>query len=339
MATLRFMIHCAAFVLGSTFIAASIPIPVMDVAGLVEKADTIIIGQVISVVEKGTQTMEINGKATLVHAMAGEVHVDQTLKGLTQSPTLIFHFSWPDEPLGYTGVARNTYRIVFLTKTSSGYAFASPYYPSIVAMPGVTLRDVSTLENIIYQLAAVLSSNLIPEQKREALYVLQTIRIPAATEILERVLDDKNVELRLIADAALLERNNLGGLQIAEVALTNRPPQLPNYLFHNLNYAIAQGVRDQRSVPVLNRLLQVSDVETRRAAASALWHIASHSAVPGLVRALNDQDFEVRYYAVIGLAEITGQLDWHPNEEIFRAEEVKYLQHWRQWAQMNYPSS
>jgi hypothetical protein len=57
-----------------------------------------------------------------------------------------------------------------------------------------------------------------------------------------------------------------------------------------------------------------------------------------LATTLDDTDFEVRYYGVTGLAEISGQLEWHPNMEVFRAEEARYLRHWRDWARAKYPA-
>jgi len=319
-------------------IASASPIPVMNIAQLVERADLVVIGEVVLVVEKSAQDIEINGKTTKVHTMVGEIHVDRILKGFMNTPSLTVEFQLPDEPVGYRGLAHGSYRMVFVTKTPSGYVFVSPYYPSTTAIPGVPLREGSPPENVSYELGAVLrSANATADQKQEALYALQALRVSAATAILEHGLEDKSLVLRLIAAAALLERNDLAGLQTAEAALTNRPSGVPNHLFHNIDYAIAEGVRDERAVSLLDRLLRLPDEETRRAAASALRHIGSQSAAPSLVRALNDQDFEIRYYAVVGLAEITGQLDWHPNEEIFHTEESKYLQHWREWGRVNYP--
>jgi HEAT repeat protein len=143
----------------------------------------------------------------------------------------------------------------------------------------------------------------------------------------------------LVVSAALLERNDISGLPISEDALTKQASTVPGYLIHNLDYAISQGVHDDRAIPVLARLLLLPEVETRRAAASALWHTHSRSAVSGLIQALNDEDFEVRYYGVVGLAEITGELEWHPNMEVFHQDETKYLQHWREWSNANDPAT
>jgi len=79
-------------------------------------------------------------------------------------------------------------------------------------------------------------------------------------------------------------------------------------------------------------LLGAGSVEVRRSAAHALRNIADSAGVPALVRALDDPDRDVRYYAVTGLAKITGQDDWLPSLPLFESEEQKYVAHWREWA-------
>lgn len=322
-----------------SIIASSVPIPVMDIADLAERADLVAIGQVILVTQKDTRTVELNGTATRVRVMAGEMRVDHTLKGAINATQLSFEFELQDTSGGYSGIAPASYRMLFLKKTNSGYSFVSNYYPSVVAIPGIPPGDGGTLDNISLQLESVVKdAHSDISRRQEALYALRTLQIPRATAALERALQEKSIDLQLVAAAALLERNDTAGMQIAEAALTKRPPAIPGYLLHNLTYAISEGVRNDRAVPALARLLQLPDIETRRAAASALWHTHSDAAASALAAALNDQDFEVRFYSVIGLAEITGQSEWHPNMEVFHGDETRYLEHWRNWAQENYPS-
>ncbi len=55
-------------------------------------------------------------------------------------------------------------------------------------------------------------------------------------------------------------------------------------------------------------------------------------AVESLVIALNDNNRQVRYEGVIGLAELTGQDQWAPAIGTFESDEQKYLDHWKEWA-------
>jgi hypothetical protein len=54
-----------------------------------------------------------------------------------------------------------------------------------------------------------------------------------------------------------------------------------------------------------------------------------------LVASLRDSDFETRYYAVVGLAEITRQKDWRPLMDQFKANQGRYLTYWTNWARAN----
>ena len=88
---------------------------------------------------------------------------------------------------------------------------------------------------------------------------------------------------------------------------------------------------------MLARFLDSADVIVRRSAAQALRAIASKTAIEPLVKALEDDDWEVRWVAVMGLAGIVGPnkngQSWYPAYDGFKNDELKYLQHWREWAQ------
>jgi hypothetical protein len=51
-----------------------------------------------------------------------------------------------------------------------------------------------------------------------------------------------------------------------------------------------------------------------------------------LSKLLYNSDKEIRYEAVMGLAEITGQGSWGPAVNIFNSDEQRYLTYWREWA-------
>jgi HEAT repeat protein len=139
--------------------------------------------------------------------------------------------------------------------------------------------------------------------------------------------------LSLDAVAGLLERNDITALGAAKEALSKPASELSARLLHNLSYSISEGVTDPDAIPVLNQLSGSSHTEVRRAVASALMHIKSSTSKDVQIRLLSDADFETRYYAAAGLAESTGQKEWHPSMEQFRAEEWRYVNHWRETPQ------
>jgi HEAT repeat protein len=82
---------------------------------------------------------------------------------------------------------------------------------------------------------------------------------------------------------------------------------------------------------MLVRLLKSPSAEIRSAAAEGLWRTRSQEAVVPLLSMLVDPDAKVRYFSVVGLAEITGQLEWRPNPDDFAASGKNYVQHWIEW--------
>lgn len=329
----RLRLACTVSVLLYVLSTEATLVPTLDLDNLTNDATLIVVGRITSVQEAGKTTAQTGNRSVSAVAMVAELRVDQILKGTQTISPLRFHFTLPDEFIGWRSVTPLSYRIFFLAGNPGELRVANLYYPSVVAVPGTESRGETTIECIIDQLGAVLESSNTPmEQRREAVFTLNSTRSPAAIRALRRAAEVKDVNLRLSVAAALLEHNDISMLKFAEDALLKPNPTLSPDLVHNLSYAIFEGVKDDRAIPSLTKLLHAGNVEARRAAASALIHTAFTSSIDPLLSALNDPDRDVRYYSAIGLAEITGQSDWRPNMDEFISDEQHFVNHWRDWA-------
>ena len=305
---------------------------------LVDSADVIVIGRVQGVRESSSSAdVEIRGKLFRAKVMIGEVVVDKIIKGNPGENKLIFHFSLPISPaggVGYRGIPNESYRLVFLKRSEGDYDFASPYYPSFPAVRDAPIQGETATDQAVSQMSMVVRSpHSSRDDKLAALFALQQVNTPVVSAALHDSLTTDDNVLRLSIAAALLERNDLSALEVGEDALTHPQPEVPTYILENLSSAISKGVKDEHAIPALSRILRKSpDAAARRAAAFALWATESRSAIKPLVGALADSDFEVRYYAVIGLAEITNQSEWRPLMDEFKSNEERYLKHWHDWA-------
>jgi len=309
-------------------------IPALDLDKLTEEASLIAVGEITLLQEEGTTTLLLEDHSVPARAMVAELRVDQVLKGSgnTSSSFLRFHFAVPKDSSGWVRVRPLDYRIFFLKESSDGLTLVSPYYPSLPAVPGREPPEGIPIERVVDQLEAVLVSATTPlEQKQEAVFALSRTKAVAGTRALRKNAEQKDFTLRLSIAGALLERNDISALPFAEAILLDQHPSAPPYLLHNLTYGISEGVKNEEAVPSLIRLLHAPSTETRRAAASALMHISSNSAIAPLMAALSDSDLQVRYYSAVGLAEITGQMDWRPNMDDFISDQQRYLNHWREW--------
>jgi HEAT repeat protein len=308
----------------------SAPVPGLNLSQLVGGADVIVAGSLLAIEDSGTTYADVSGSRQVVHQMTGPIQIGVVLKGTAPIPALTLRWILPEESYGYTGVPEHIYRLIFLHRSGSTYGLASVYYPTLPAIPGIKMEGATALDRVINQLAAVVHSGAGNAQDRiEAINALGTVENLNVTSTLRDVLSDRARSVQLQAATVLLEHNDISALPLAEATLSRPRSDVSPYLVHNLLYAISGGVRDEKAIPGLSRLVKSRDVETRRSAASALRNTGSRLAIDPLIAALGDEDFEVRYYSAIGLAEITGQNEWRPLMEEFKKNEQKYLAHWR----------
>lgn len=312
----------------------------LTLSAQIERSEVIVVGAIISVRQVDMTEVAIAGRSVPAKLYEAEVHVDRALKGHAPPSPLFVRFPIEDNPAGgsgrYRGVAAPSYRIMFLRPLGSHFAFTDPQFPSLPAEPGPPLTSPDVVSAVVQELARVISSpNAEEMNKLEVMYRLESVPLPAVTDIFQRQLSAIDPVLRATAVSALLQRNSLQALAVARELVMNPPPNVPDYLIGNIASAIGRGVKDEKAIPILADLIRAPDARTRRSVAYALRNTASRQAIPALVAALNDSDREVRYYAVIGLGEITNQPDWRPLMEDFLANEKKYLQYWRAWATEN----
>jgi hypothetical protein len=309
---------------------------VPDLPALVEAASVVAVGRVTSVRQVGTTEVVVGETRLPAKLMTGEMIVNRELKGPGGLTRVVFGYVLPLSPaggVGYREIPIGPYRLAFFRLADHEYEFVNPRYPSFPAIPDVASSGSRLIDRVTQQLAAVIGSTACTtDEKIQAMFSLQRVRSPLLTSVLKQAAAPTSEEIvRLTAVAALLERNEVDALAIAEPVLLQPSAKLPPYLSQNLASAIARGIRDEKAVPSLAHLLHAPAAETRRAAASAMRDIGSRASLRPLSTALDDSDVEVRYYAVIGLAEITRQGDWRPLLPEFQSNEQKYLDHWREW--------
>jgi hypothetical protein len=309
-------------------------VPALDLDQLTQASDLIVVGKVASLRQIGITNLPLDSHQVTSRIEKGVISIDRVLKGEVRGGEVSIQFYIPETDIGWPSVTLDSYGIYFLNLRDDGmFVFANPYYPFTIAALGISSTGANAIDRVVAEISAVLSSpRSTSEQRLNALYLLSRSRSPASTASLSSLLNSSEQALRLSAAGALLERNDTHGLSLAVAALLHGSDGVSAVVRHNLSYAVAQGVRDPNAIPDLKKLLASTDPEIRRAAASALMHSQSPDAITPLLSTLADSDFEVRYYGVVALAEITGQMNWRPNMGDFRTDQEKYLKHWREWA-------
>jgi HEAT repeat protein len=194
--------------------------------------------------------------------------------------------------------------------------------------PGSALDQITAMLGLVLQSPQASEANAV-----QALYALGRLRTELADQTLKGALKGSSGAMRLNIARTLVARNDLTGLEAVSTALLN-PKDLSPQLVSNLAGSLA-GLKDPNAVPTLSVLIGTGNTEVQRGAAAALRQSSSPAALEPLSRLLNSSDLQTRYYAVIGLGEITGQNEWAPAFDEFQLHEDHYLLYWQNWARVN----
>jgi hypothetical protein len=330
----RVLLHSACICVLIVSSAVAVGVSALDLDTLTHDSDLIVVGQVMSVHKVDTTHVTVFSQEYRAQVLAGLVHVDRILKGAVPSQTVSFRFYVPETFVGWQSVTPNTYAALFFKSGVNGeLEFTNPYYPSVPALPGSSTSGATAIDQVLETLQAVIyAPNGTLNQKMTALQVMSYSKSGTSTALLRSALNHPEEYLRLEAATALVERNDSSGLTLIVNALMQEPSRIPDGMRQSLAANIATWLTDPKAVPGLARLLKSASAETRRAATEGLWRTHSQEAIVPLLSVLNDADAKVRYFSVVGLAEITGQLEWRPNTDNFNANPRKYLDHWNDWA-------
>jgi HEAT repeats len=325
------------------------PGPSLSIKGLVDPADLIIAGKVERVEQTGTGSMELNGVDYTRLDFQAEMRVDETIKG--GPAPLSFTFSYSTRAVDSVGnvaegsLAPNTYRVVFLKKTATSYAFVSPYFPSIPAAsrscgPNWQIElGEDTYHKVLQRVLSVLCTTSSAEEKRAALWTLSWDEESSAAPFLRAALNLPNVKsdptLRMSIVSDLLHWKDLSVLPLAETDLFDQSVRSPFYPKSNLVLAVSR-LEPQISIPLLARVLKLPEPEERVAAARFLEYTNSQTALDILLSALDDPDREVQFAVMQSLGNLTNQHWWRPRTLDPDSHWSVSIEHWREFgAQRN----
>jgi hypothetical protein len=318
----------------------AMPVPAISISKLTDGATLIAVGEVTSVSEEENATFELEGQVRRARRMLGSLRVDKIIKG-NADKEVSFRFFIPEEFLGYANVQASQFGMFFLRETPEGLVFVSPFYPSILALREGCTAKGRDLERVVAEIDCILKSPAATN--RDLLTTIQYFRtVPPANAIppLRAAARKLRSPFNVLASYILVQHNDVSMLPLLEESLQKSSKLLvqdeDGSSEFNLSVALTY-IKDEGAIPALSRLIVSSDVQTRRDAAGALRHIGTEAIIAPLSPALYDDDWEVRWMAVMGLAGITGDDDeeddqsWYPSHQAFKENEQHYLDHWREW--------
>lgn len=316
------------------FSKATLVLP-LDLDALTREADVIVAGRIGEIREEGSTTLEIADTSVAARQMRAQLEVERMIHGQVPTGDIFFRFALPDAPIGYQGIRRGQFGVFFLRKVAQGYEVMDPYYPFVVTAPGAAAGTGNYVDQVTTEVTHTFdSSTATSDERLQAVVVLRTLQTALAARGLKSAASGPDLRARAWALASLLARNDITLLDSAIELMLSGDPRIDQDLKNVVAFGLRDGVRDPRAVSALTRLLVAKDVTLRRSAAAALRSTHDTTAIEPLKQALFDSDQQVRYLAVAGLGEITGQDDWTPSVDYFRQNEARFLGHWREWSKL-----
>ena len=315
-------------------ISSAVGVPHLSIPDLVSSSE------VIAIVDVGAPKLIGPGSPITFRAqlVATDTYVIEMVTRKIIKGFVPDHFAMtylhPKTFIGYRGINVGNPRVVFLRRAGSGYVFADPYHPSLPATNLlVGAVDSDPVKAVIVQLANVLVSPTVSRSERNEVqeidYALPNDEYFLA--ILRSGLHNlSDPEARQIVQRQLVLHGDISELPAVTKLLLNAA-EIPDQRI-GLLYVIGNHVTDARALPMIKPLLDSNDSQVRTAAAEALWHIGSQTALEPAAKALNDSDGQVRYYAIRALADITHQPQWGPSIPEYEENGKKYLDYWLDWA-------
>ncbi len=307
------------------------PVPLLDVRALEADATLIVAGRVLYVIDAGPVTANTTWSTAGARYIEAEIAVDRTLKGDPARSVRVRHIQLSAMNSPFEPLLPNAYRLFFLKPGATTWEPVSPYYSSLVASEAGTFTSATPLERVAQELGCVLTApSSTVWRAREAVGALASIQDEAATPTLRVAVHHDDAVVRATALGALIHNGDATLFPAATQLLLNGQDE-------DVRVAVSRGLFGGH-VPTrfLARLLDASNVETRRAAARALRNVRSPEATAALVKALADADRDVQYLAVSSLAEMTEQWEWAPSRDTFERDPQHYLSFWSEWSSRNH---
>lgn len=311
----------------------------MNARKLVNEAVLVCKGEVKAITDGGMAEVSVGQQLVQMKRAIASFRVDRVIKGSVSSPTIQIEFFTIDEGRGpfFDNLQNGDYCIVFLKKLDNGrYSFQDPnngkllisrnevQNPTTMNEPLVRLKEELILSLNDYQTSVVAAAI-------EQLGNLQMKEVAVSLKQFEGsqnlLLQGKSLDARL----KLGDPSSLGpAVNYIEDAPTN---QLTENTKAEICHAIGR-VRDPIFTEQLENLLNHSNAVLRQNVAEALRSIKSESSIPYFIKALDDDDSEVRYHALMGLATLTKKGgDWAPAYKLFLENESKPISLWKDWWQ------
>lgn len=327
------------FVLKASLAAEIVPLPgSQDVEPIFRKADLVCncVVTTVRVVEEAH--IQRAGKPITTQRLIAILAVSDLYKpdSLDGQIVVSFETEIPSTRASQPELRQGERALMFLNVVSGSYVLADPF------IGVVPLQNLSTQSRGIglRKLEAALIAELQAKDREERIRALQLLDgfhlRPDAAAALVPLSNSSDSEVSLPAFVALIK------IKSEDNSLSDNLLRLRNYIESSTGRLDAIGlanlcgalrkISDPRTVMVMESLATSRFIGVRRAAMQSLRNSRDRNAATTLISRLDDPDQDVRYLAVITLAETFEKYDnYAPSMYLFDQNPQHYIDLWKHW--------
>lgn len=317
--------------------SAGPPLGAVDLASSVVGADLIVVATVLETTQATDALSLVSKEGEAVHDQLrqADLSVVRTISGEPVHGRLRVLFLEGKAPSrSWLGLTQGQTVLLFLRAAGQAYVPVVPVGASILTLPEIPPPPAgsSRAQAVAHELEQIILT-ADPTAQLSLIVQASLARVALRSGLDYHLLDTPALQnpLRRAAWVAIALAEGATRALDHVPALFANPVEQPLDVLRSL---IVQKIGELRALaarPQLAALLDSPSVELVRAAAVALRQLHDPSTVPNLIQALDNGDQEVRYQAVMGLAELEPSVDEGPSYDLYRSDEPRYLRFWKQW--------
>jgi len=339
MKNFRVLILLAVFAVTPIFASVWSPPGSLDLRKLWREADVVIMGTVIRVDYAGQAKEDYYGRSVSMKQFQALISVQRWYKGAKPNSELnvqIRHFA--DEGLCGVGPCQSLsigdHKLLFLNSSGSIFRLTTEVDSSLEVSDRVSsFQTNGDIEALTSDLIAGLSDS---NRSRviDNITLLGALRDKSASSALKSFLISSDLEERGWTYLSFLRISDISLLSdIYQFAkMPSSDPHIS--MIQQLLSTEVATIRDPAAEPTLEEMVTAKSSRLRFSAFYALRKIQDPTTLPVFIRGLDDADQNVRYTALMGLAETEGREgDWAPSIDLFQKAESKYILLWKDWWQ------
>jgi HEAT repeat protein len=312
----------------------------LRVKPLIEAADTILLGDVVSVTPDGQAICTLGDSDYTRPVLEARLRVQAVPKGEAPAEEVTIRFPSNDLlvlPIEFESMAEGDHCLAFLKTVAPGtYEFASLAHGKVLVSAEEPERLPSgTPERAVEEVLIASLEGPDPQVVVSCIRLLPEIGGDAARDALWKLAQRRDETDRAVRGYALASLLQLDYVPAAEEAAEFLKEPTWSRRVEGAKGRILQGFRETRNpgfIPQLRLLSAPDDPRARENAVYALREMRDPSSIPWLVQALDDSSPEVRHLAMMGLADALGRGgEWTIDVPGFKERGDELIAKWKQW--------